>query len=105
MGDSFFYNYYYYYYLRNDLPFSRKSDGKNEKNVVSFTHEENIICRKTQLDDISHEQAIICRQLFAGHLEGSRPMKRQTNLYRKIMLIRVLSLSDKERTRKATIRK
>ena len=65
MGESSFiynyYYYYYYYYLRNELPFSRKSDGKKEKNVVSFTHEENIICSQTQLDYISHEQTIICR--------------------------------------------
>ena len=27
-----------------------------------FTHEQNIIRRKTQLDDIAHEQTIICRQ-------------------------------------------
>ena len=52
---------------RCDLPFSRKSDRKKEKNVVSFTHEQNIICRQTQLDNIAHEQTIICRQLFAGH--------------------------------------
>ena len=24
-----------------------------------------------------HEQSIICRQLFAGHVVGSRPMKRK----------------------------
>ena len=30
----------------------------------------------TQLDGIAHEQTIICRQLFAGHVVGSRPMKR-----------------------------
>ena len=29
---------------RNDLLFSRKSDRKKEKSVVSFTHEQNIIC-------------------------------------------------------------
>ena len=34
--------------------------------MVSFTHEQNIICSQTQLDDIAHEQTIICRQLFAG---------------------------------------
>ena len=43
-------------------PFSHKS-------VVSFTHEQNIICSKT----------LICRQLFAGHVVGSRPMKRKEN--------------------------
>ena len=38
----------------SDLPFSRKSDGKKEKNMVSFTHEQNIICSQTQLDDIAY---------------------------------------------------
>ena len=32
------------------LLFSRKSDRKKEKSVVSFTHEQNIICSQTQLD-------------------------------------------------------
>ena len=36
--------------------------------MVSFTHEQNIICSQTQLDNITHEQTIICRQLFAGHV-------------------------------------
>ena len=40
-------------------------------------HERNISCSKTQLDGIAHEQTIICRQLFAGHMVGSRPMKRK----------------------------
>ena len=38
-----------------NLPFSRKSDRKKEKSMVSFTHEQNIICSQTQLDDISYE--------------------------------------------------
>jgi len=60
----------------SDLPFSRKSNRKKEKSVVSFTHEHNIICSQTQLEDTVHEQSLICRQLFAGHVEGSGPMKR-----------------------------
>ena len=32
---------------RSDLPFSRKSDRKKDKSVVSFTHEQNIICSQT----------------------------------------------------------
>ena len=43
----------------NNLPFSRKSDRKKEKSVVSFTHEQHIICSQTQLNDIGHEQTII----------------------------------------------
>ena len=45
------------------------------ENVVSITHGQNIIYSKTLLDGITHEQTIICRQLFAGHVVGSRPMK------------------------------
>ena len=67
---------------RSDLPFSRKSDRKKEKSVVSFTHEQNSICSQKQLNDIAHEQTIICRQLFAGHVVGSRPMKRKKHLQR-----------------------
>ena len=55
--------------------------------MVSFTHEQNIICSQTQLDDIAHEQTIICRQLFAGHMVGFRPMKRKKNLHRMIMSV------------------
>ena len=73
-------------YLRNDLPFSRKSDHKKEKSAVSFTitHEQDIFCSQTQLDDIAHEQTIICRQLLVGRVVGSRPMKRKKNLHRTI---------------------
>ena len=50
-------------YWRSNLPFSRKSDGKKEKSVVSFTHGQNIICSQARLDDIALEQNIIsCRQ-------------------------------------------
>ena len=70
---------------RGDLPFSRKSDRKKEKSMVSFTHEQNIICSQTQLDDISHEQTIVCKQLCAGHVVSSRPMKGKKNLLRMII--------------------
>ena len=79
---------------RSDLPFSRKSDRKKEKSTVSFTHVQNIICSQTQLDGIAHEQTIICRQLFAGHVVGSRPMKRKKNLLRMIILIVIHALID-----------
>ena len=74
---------------RSDLPFSRKSDGKKEKSTASFMHVQNIVCSQTQLDGIAHEQTIICRQLFAGHMVGSRPMKRKKNLL--WMIIRIIS--------------
>ena len=38
-----------------------------------------------QLNDIAHEHTIICRQLFAGHVVGSRPMKRKKHLHRMII--------------------
>ena len=44
---------------------------------MSFTLKQKIFCSQTQLDDISHEKTIICWQLFAGHVVGSRPMKRK----------------------------
>ena len=49
---------------------------KKNKSTVSFMHVQNIICSQTRLDGITHEQTIICRQLFAGHMVGSRPMKK-----------------------------
>ena len=53
--------------------------------MVSFTHDQSIICSQTQFDDIAHEQTIICRQLFAGHVVDFRPIKRRENLHRMIM--------------------
>ena len=54
------------------LPFPCKSDHRKKKSVVSFT----------RLDDIAYEQTIICRQLIAGHVVGSQPMRRKKNLRR-----------------------
>ena len=78
---------------RSDLPFSRKSDRKKEKSTVSFTHVQNIICSQTQLDSIVNEQTTICRQLFAGHVVGSRPMERKKNLLRMLHYYTLYSLS------------
>ena len=55
--------------------------------MVSFTHEQNSICSQKQLNDIAHEHTIICRQLFAGHVVGSRPMKRKKHLRRMIISV------------------
>ena len=33
----------------------------------------------------AHEQTIICRQLFGGHLLGSRPMKKKKDLQRTVI--------------------
>ena len=49
----------------------------SHKSVVSITHEQNIICSKTHIHGTTHEQTIICRQLFAGHVVGSQPVKRK----------------------------
>ena len=57
---------------RTDLPFFTQEP-------VAITHEQNIICSKTHIDSTAHEQTIICRQLFAGHVVGSRPMKKEGN--------------------------
>ena len=53
--------------------------------MVSSTHEQNSICSPKKLNDIAHEHTIICRQLFAGHVVGSRPMKRKKHLHRMII--------------------
>ena len=58
--------------------------------MVSFKHEQNSICSQKQLNDITHEHTIICRPLFAGHVVGSRPMKRKKHLHRTIKLIVVV---------------
>ena len=63
------------------MPISQKNGRNKEKSVVSFTHEQNIICSQTQLEDILQEQTIVCRQLIAGHVVGSQPMKRKKNLH------------------------
>ena len=41
-------------------------------------------CSKTDLDGITHEQTIICRQLSAGHVVGSQPMKMGEKIHRMI---------------------
>ena len=58
-------------------------------------HEQNITCTQTRLDDIAHEQAIICRQLFAGHMVDSWPMKRKKNLLQVIKFVNVSTMIRK----------
>ena len=62
------------------------------ENVVPITDEQIIICSKTPLDGTKHEQTSICRQLFAGHVEGSRPMERK-KMHR--MIIHIINPVDK----------
>ena len=76
---------------RSNLPFSCKNDHRKEKSMVSFMHEQNIIC--TKLENIVHEQTMTCRQLLAGHVVGSRPMKRKKNLQQMIIIIILLCCS------------
>ena len=45
------------------------------RKVVPVTHEHNITCSKTHLDDTTHKQTIILRQLYAGNEVGSWPME------------------------------
>ena len=61
--------------------------------MVSFMHEWNSICSQNQLNDIAHEHTIICRQLFAGYVVGSRPMKRKKHLHRMIFGVVVLQMT------------
>ena len=49
------------------------------------------ICSQTQLDGIAYEQTIICRQLFGGHVVGSRPVKRKKKLLPMIITIIIRS--------------
>ena len=62
--------------------------------MVSFTctHEQNSICIQQQLNDIAHEHTTICRQLFAGHVMGSLPMKRKKHFHQMIIFIMLLSM-------------
>jgi len=54
------------------------TSGKiSAKSVVSIMHEQNIIYGKIHLDDTTHERTIIFRQLFSGHMLGSRIKKRK----------------------------
>ena len=45
--------------------------------MVSFTHEQNSICRQKKLNGIGHEHTIIYRQLFTGHVVGSWPNEKE----------------------------
>ena len=65
--------------------------------MVSSTHEQNSICSPQKLNDIAHEHTIICRQLFAGHIVGSRPMKRKKHLHR-MMIPFIVLLQNKHTT-------
>ena len=46
-----------------------------------------LFAAKTNLDGITHEQTTIGRQLFAGHVAGSQPMKMGGKNHRMIIII------------------
>ena len=55
------------------------TSGKiSAKSAVSIMHEHNISYGKIHLHDTTHERTIIFRQLFSGHMLGSRIKKRNT---------------------------
>ena len=69
---------------RSDLPFLRKSDRKKEKSVVSVMHEQNIInfAAKNSWTTLRMSTPLFLGSyLIAGHVVGSRPMKRKENLH------------------------
>ena len=51
-----------------------------------------LFAAKTDLDCITHEQTIICRQLFAGHVVGSQPMKMGEKIHRMIKFIHFVQM-------------
>ena len=67
--------------------FTQEWSQEGEKHGFLYTWAEYYLQPNT-LDGIAHEQTIICRQLFAGHVVGSRPMKRKKNLLQMIIIIK-----------------
>ena len=55
-----------------DLPFHTKATTRA---WFLLRMSRKLCAAKMDLDGITHEQTIICRQLFAGHVVGSQPMK------------------------------
>ena len=68
---------------------------ENVSRVVSFTHEQNIICSQTlsqtQLDDNAHEQTIICRQpVKAARSGGGLSAKEKEEILHRMIIRFVL---------------
>ena len=70
----------------SDLPwlFTQEASQEGEKHRFINMHEQNVIGSQTQLNNIAYEHPIISRQLFAGLMVDSRPMKRKKNFHRMI---------------------
>ena len=66
--------------------------------MVSFTHEQNIICSQTQLDNIAHEQTIICRQLFAGHVLTIEKEEKLFATNNNVLLLKLTKIQYKKNT-------
>ena len=63
--------------------FTQGGSQEGEKRGLIYAWAE-YYCSQTKLDDIRREETIICRQLFAGHVVCSRPMKRTKNVQQMI---------------------
>ena len=59
---------------RNNLPFSRKSDRKKEKSVVSFMHEQNIVQPNTYTGPLFVGSYLICRSRGGLSADGKKEM-------------------------------
>ena len=79
--------------IRSSSLFFNEYSGEAKRSAI-FTQERSqegekhgslYACAEYYLDGIAHEHTIICRQLFAGHVVGSRPMKRKKHLHRMII--------------------
>ena len=66
--------------------------------MVSFTHEQNIICSQTQLDNIAHKQTIICRQLFAGHVLTIEKEEKLFATNNNVLLLKLTKIQYKKNT-------
>ena len=80
------------YFLRNifgrwsDLPFSRKSNCKKEKSVVSFKHEQNSICRQNSWMTLGMSTPLFIGSYLQVMWWALGPMKRKKHLHRMIIV-------------------
>ena len=72
------------WYISPTSTFLHVLEMKGRSNYNWLEHEQNSICSQ------KHEHSVICRQLFAGHVLGSRPMKRKKHLHR--MVIKIITI-------------
>ena len=73
-----------------DLPFHTRATTNSERVERAWLllrMSRILFAAKTDLDGITHEQTTICRQLFAGHVAGSQPMKMGEKNHRMIIKI------------------